>query len=123
METLTELFESRVDAFLERTGVKPTTLGRQAVGDPNLVRQLRLGRSPRLATADQILAFMEGFYRGHKTKPVWIIQRRRLRSLSLARATMFRAISPESSYARYRLSICKAQPPYRRRLTHARLAW
>ena len=61
METLTEFFVSRVDGFLERTGVGPTTLGRQAVGDPNLVRELRHGRSPTLATIDQILAFMEGF--------------------------------------------------------------
>ena len=61
METLTEFFVSRVDSFLERTGVGPTRLGRQAVGDPNLVRELRLGRSPTLATADQLLAFMEGF--------------------------------------------------------------
>ena len=61
METLKGLFMSRVDAFLERTGVAPATLGRQAVGDPNLVRQLRDGRSPTLATADQLLAFMEGF--------------------------------------------------------------
>ena len=52
---------ARVDAFLERTGVGPTTLCRQAVGDPNLVRQLRHGRSPTLATVDQIMAFMEGF--------------------------------------------------------------
>ena len=61
METLTGLFMARVDAFLERTGVGPTTLGRQAVGDPNLIRQLRHGRSPTLATVDQLLAFMEGF--------------------------------------------------------------
>ena len=61
METLTEHFISRVDGFLERTGVGPTTLGRRAVGDPNLVRELRDGRSPTLATADQLLAFMEGF--------------------------------------------------------------
>ena len=54
METLTELFKSRVDAFLERTGVGPSTLGRQAVRDPNLVRELRDGRSPTLALADRI---------------------------------------------------------------------
>ena len=52
-----------MDAFLERTGVGPTTLGRQAVGDPNLVRELRLGRSPRLALADRILAFIEAYDR------------------------------------------------------------
>ena len=32
METLKGLFMARVDAFLERTGVAPATLGRQAVG-------------------------------------------------------------------------------------------
>ena len=61
MELLTEFFRSRVDAFLERTGVVPTTFGRHAVGDPNLVRELRDGRSPTLATADVCLAFMEVF--------------------------------------------------------------
>ena len=61
MVMLKGLFMARVDAFLERTGVAPATLGRQAVGDPNLIRQLRHGRSPTLATADQLLAFMEGF--------------------------------------------------------------
>ena len=61
MESLTEFFRSRVDAFLERTGVVPTTFGRQAVADPNLVRGLRDGRSPTLATVDQVLAFMEAF--------------------------------------------------------------
>ena len=45
METLKGLFMARVG---------PTTLGRQAVGDPNLVRELRHGRSPTLATADQL---------------------------------------------------------------------
>ena len=52
---------SRVDGFLERTGVGPTTLGRRAVGDPNLVRELHHGRSPTLATVDHCLAFMEAF--------------------------------------------------------------
>ena len=61
METLTEHFMSRVDAFLDRTGMGPTTLGRQAVGDPNLVRQLRDGRSPTLAMVDQVMAFMEAY--------------------------------------------------------------
>ena len=60
MELLTEFFRSRVDAFLERTGLVPSTFGRQAVGDLNLVRELRRGRSPTLATADHCLAFMEG---------------------------------------------------------------
>ena len=31
-------FVARVESFLERTGVRPATLVRQAVGDPSLVR-------------------------------------------------------------------------------------
>ena len=65
MESLTKLFESRLDAFLERTGVKPSTFGLQATGDPNLIRQLRLGCSPRLAMADRFLAFMDAYEEAH----------------------------------------------------------
>ena len=65
METLTGLFMARVDEFLGRTRVAPATLGWQAVGDPNLVRERRLGRSPTLALADQIMAYMEAFDQAH----------------------------------------------------------
>ncbi len=58
MKTLTEHFHSTIEEFLERTGFKPTEFGRQAVGDPSLVLNLRRGRSPTLATADRILAFI-----------------------------------------------------------------
>ena len=58
MKTLTEQFNSTVDEFLERTGFKPTEFGRQSVGDPSLILNLRRGRSPTLATADRILAFI-----------------------------------------------------------------
>ena len=61
METLTQLFQSRVAAFLERTGLKPSTFGLLATGDPNLIRQLHRGRSPTLALADRILAFMDAY--------------------------------------------------------------
>ena len=43
--------------------MKPSTLGWQAVSDPNLVRELRLGRSPALATVDQVMAFMDAYDR------------------------------------------------------------
>ena len=65
METLTKHFESRVTGFLERTGLKPSMFGLRAVGDPNLMRQLRLGRSPRLARACQVPAFIEACRRAH----------------------------------------------------------
>ena len=65
METLTKPFRSRVAASLDRTGMRTSTLGRQAVGDPIPVRQLRRGRSPRLAMACQVLAFIEACRRAH----------------------------------------------------------
>ena len=58
MQTLTDHFHNTVEAFLDRSGFKPTEFGRQAIGDPSLVLNLRRGRSPTLATADRILAFI-----------------------------------------------------------------
>ena len=58
MQTLEDQFNTRVNAFLEETGMSPTTLGMRAVGDPNLMRQIAGGRSPSLRTADRVLAFI-----------------------------------------------------------------
>ena len=58
MQTLEEQFNTRVSAFLGRTGLRPTTLGMRAVGDPSLLRQIERGRSPSLRTADRVLAFI-----------------------------------------------------------------
>ena len=61
METLEQLFRSRVRAFLGRTGLGPTTFGMKALGDPNLWRQIDRGRSLSLRTADRILAFIADY--------------------------------------------------------------
>ena len=61
MVTLEEQFNTRVSAFLGSTGVRPTTLGMKALGDPNLMRQIERGRSPSLRTADRVLAFIAGY--------------------------------------------------------------
>ena len=63
METLEEYFSTRVSAFLDDTGLSPTRFGRMALGDPNLMRRIEGGRSPRLRTADHVLAFISGFGR------------------------------------------------------------
>ena len=47
-----------VDRFLDRSGMAPARLGREALGDPTFVHGLRRGRVPRLDTADRLLAFM-----------------------------------------------------------------
>ena len=61
MQTLEEQFNTRLNAFLGSTGLRPTTLGMQALGDPSLLRQIERGRSPSLMTADRILAFMAAY--------------------------------------------------------------
>ena len=58
MKTLTEQFLDAIEGYLARTGTKPSEFGRQAAGDPSLVL-MRRGRSPTLATADRILAFIQ----------------------------------------------------------------
>lgn len=54
-------FREQVEAFIAAHGFKPTEFGRQALGDPSFVMTLRRGRSPRLATAEKVLSFMEEF--------------------------------------------------------------
>jgi len=63
MQTLEQQFNSRVSAFLGRTGLRPTTFGMKALGDPNLMRQIDGGRSLSLRTADRVLAFMAAYDR------------------------------------------------------------
>ncbi len=58
MVTMSRHFRERVEAFLEASGFKPTEFGRQAIGDPSFVLNLRRGRSPTLATADKVLTFI-----------------------------------------------------------------
>ena len=61
MENLTKEFERRVTAFLRRTGLSASEFGERAVGDRKFVGDVRRGRSPRLATADRVLAFMAAY--------------------------------------------------------------
>jgi predicted transcriptional regulator len=58
MSTLSEHFLSTVESFLKESGIKPTEFGRQAVGDPSFILNLRRGRSPTLITADKIMTFI-----------------------------------------------------------------
>ena len=54
----TAKFCAKVDAFLERTGMKPSRLGRDAIGDSKFVFNLRDGRSPSLDTVEKLENFM-----------------------------------------------------------------
>lgn len=49
----------RIDHYLRNSKTSPSRLGRDAVGDPNFVMNLRDGRQPRQATLDRVIAFIE----------------------------------------------------------------
>ena len=49
----------RIDRYLRATKTTPSRLGREAVGDPNFVMNLRDGRQPRQATLDRVIAFID----------------------------------------------------------------
>lgn len=52
-------FRAEIDAFLVRTGIAPTRLGKEAVGDPRFVFDLRnKGRAPSTRLMDAVTAYM-----------------------------------------------------------------
>lgn len=51
-----EQFREQVDGFLERTGTKPSAFGRNVLGDPNFVSDLRKGRKPNLSVVGKVLS-------------------------------------------------------------------
>lgn len=48
-----------VERHIVETGIPPTRFGRDAVGDPRLVDDLRRGREPKRETSARILAFIK----------------------------------------------------------------
>lgn len=54
-----ETFLNKIEAFLERSGMAPTAFGKESVGDPNLVKELRGGRSLGFRLADKVERFIE----------------------------------------------------------------
>ena len=48
-----------VEKFLNRSQTAPTRFGRDAVGDPRFVFDLRRGREPRPRTVKRVRAFLE----------------------------------------------------------------
>ena len=47
-----------VEKFLRHSEVAPTRFGREVVGDPRFVFDLRKGRDPRPRTVARVLAYM-----------------------------------------------------------------
>jgi len=48
-----------IEKFLRRNDTPPTRFGRDVVGDPRFVFDLRNGRDPRPATVKRVLAYLE----------------------------------------------------------------
>ncbi|HTU11619.1 MAG TPA: hypothetical protein VMG08_12070 [Allosphingosinicella sp.] len=49
----------RIQLFLERADMAPTRFGREAVGDPRLVGDLKNGRELRATTVSRIVAWLD----------------------------------------------------------------
>ena len=47
-----------IEKYLRHSGTPPTRFGREAVGDPRFVLDLRNGREPREITAQKVIAYM-----------------------------------------------------------------
>lgn len=54
----------RIEEHLKANRIPPTRFGRDAMGDPKFVFQLRDGREPRGRTAARVLAYLEAAQRG-----------------------------------------------------------
>ena len=54
MDTVAHSFLSEIEQFLAAAGMDPTALGKQALGDPSFVFDLRKGRSPSTRTIDKV---------------------------------------------------------------------
>ena len=48
-----------IEKFLRRNDTAPTRFGRDVVGDPRLVFDLRNGRDPRPTTVKRVQAYLE----------------------------------------------------------------
>ena len=54
----------RIERHLQRRRMSQTRFGREAVGDPNLISQLRDGRELRAKTSQRVLDYLDR-YEGH----------------------------------------------------------
>ncbi len=48
----------RIERHLRARRMSPTRFGREAIGDPNLITQLKEGRELRAATAQKIIDYL-----------------------------------------------------------------
>ena len=70
MDTIAQAFLTDIESFLAEAKIDPTTLGKQALGDPSFVFDLKKGRSPSARTMDRVRAWMRSNGREMKPAPV-----------------------------------------------------
>ena len=58
MDNTAKSFLAEIEAFLGKSELDPTSLGKQALGDPSFVFDLRKGRSPSTRTIDKIRSWI-----------------------------------------------------------------
>jgi sulfate adenylyltransferase subunit 2 len=58
MDNIAQSFLKEIDTYLARSGLDPSSFGKDALGDPNFVFDLRKGRSPSTRTMDKVRAAM-----------------------------------------------------------------
>ncbi len=58
MDTLAQTFLAEIERHLAAKNIEASAFGKQALGDPNFVFDLKKGRSPSTRTMDKVRAFM-----------------------------------------------------------------
>jgi sulfate adenylyltransferase subunit 2 len=58
MDTIAQAFLAEIETFLSTSATDATALGKQALGDPSFVFDLRKGRSPSTRTIEKLRAFI-----------------------------------------------------------------
>ena len=50
-----------IDAFMARTGLRPTAIGRRVFGNPHVVRRIQSGENVTVRTITKLRAFMASY--------------------------------------------------------------
>jgi sulfate adenylyltransferase subunit 2 len=58
MDSIAQSFLTEIERFLKDAAMDPSVLGKQAIGDPSFVSDLRKGRSPSTRTMERVRAWM-----------------------------------------------------------------
>ena len=58
MDNIAKSFLTEIEAYLAKTQLDPTSLGKQALGDPSFVFDLRKGRSPSTRTIEKLRSWI-----------------------------------------------------------------